>query len=128
MRLTITCPASLIPDANHLAMVLGYGPADAGTYGALGWQDAGGNLYTAASLEVSPVFVGAATRPLVRPEWDVDNTVNMAAAGRAQARVVIWQDGEADPVAAPGVILAMFHPDPLAVLELSGVARIEVEP
>ena len=42
MRLTIACPNALRDDANQLAMVLGYGPADAETYGELNWQDAGG--------------------------------------------------------------------------------------
>jgi len=41
MRLTIACPATIRSDANQLAMVLGYGPADAETYGSLNWQDAG---------------------------------------------------------------------------------------
>ena len=42
MRLTIACPGALRDDANQLAMVLGYGPDDAETYGELNWQDAGG--------------------------------------------------------------------------------------
>ena len=42
MRLTIACPNALRDDANQLAIVLGYGPADAETYGELNWQDAGG--------------------------------------------------------------------------------------
>lgn len=33
MRLTIICPAAHIADANNLAQVLGYGPADGLTYG-----------------------------------------------------------------------------------------------
>ena len=41
MRLTIACPHALRDDANNLAMVLGYGPADAETYGELNWRDAG---------------------------------------------------------------------------------------
>ena len=39
MRITIACPEALRDDANQLAMVLGYGPDDAETYGELNWQD-----------------------------------------------------------------------------------------
>ena len=53
MRLTIACPATLRSDANNFAMVLGYGPSDAETYGTPNWQDADGNLYAVASLPVS---------------------------------------------------------------------------
>ena len=60
MRLTIACPEALRDDANQLAMVLGYGPSDALTYGELNWQDAGGNLYACASLPVSDTFTTAA--------------------------------------------------------------------
>ena len=42
MRLTIACPATLRSDANNLAMVLGYGPSDAETYGELNWQGVDG--------------------------------------------------------------------------------------
>ena len=41
MRLTIACPDALRDDANQLAMVLGYRPDDAETYGELNWRDAG---------------------------------------------------------------------------------------
>ena len=60
MRLTIACTDALRSDANNLAMVLGYGPADAETYGTPNWQDADGNLYACASLVVSDAFTTAA--------------------------------------------------------------------
>ena len=41
MRLTIACPNALRDDANQLAIVLGYGPADAETYSELNWRGAG---------------------------------------------------------------------------------------
>ena len=88
MRLTIACPDALRDDANNFAMVLGYGPADAETYGTPNWQDAGGNLYACASLTVSDTFTSAAQSPLQRPAWDTDNHVNMAGANRAQAALV----------------------------------------
>ena len=84
MRITIACPdAALRDDANQLAMVLGYGPSDAETYGELNWQDADGNLYACASLIVSDAFTTAAQSGLQRPSWDTDSHVNMDAARRA---------------------------------------------
>lgn len=88
MRLTIACPDALRDDANQLAMVLGYGPDDAATYGALNWQNADGNLYACASLPVSDTFTTTAQATLVRPDWDTDNYISMAAANRAQAALV----------------------------------------
>ena len=60
MRLTIACPELMRDDSNQLAMILGYGPADAETYVALNWQDADGNLYACASLPVSDAFTTTA--------------------------------------------------------------------
>lgn len=129
MRITIACPAAHTADANHLAMALGYSTADDQTYGTPQWQDADGNLYAVASLDVSPLFVHAAVSPLQRPEWDTTDVVDMASASKAQARIVIWglTDGEAAPVATTDVILAMFHPDPLAALALAGLKIIQNE-
>lgn len=126
-RITIACPAAHTDDANSLAMVLGYGPADGLTYSNVGYQDAGGNLYACASLPVGDSFVSTATSPLVRPEWDVDEIIDMAAANRAQALVTIWGLGEdeGDPAVTPDHILAMFNPDPLSILARAGVERIE---
>ena len=59
-------------------MVLGYGPADAETYGTPNWHDVDGNLYACASLPVSDTFTSAAQSPLQRPAWDVDNIIDMA--------------------------------------------------
>ena len=130
MRLTIICPAAHIADANNLAQVLGYGPADGLTYGEPGWQDADGNQYAVASLDVSDAFVTAATSPLVRPEWDTGKSISMAAA-RAQALVSLRTPGEGEgedtPQASPGTILALAHPDPLAALDLAGLARVVTE-
>jgi len=128
-RITIACPAAHVDDANQLAMVLGYGPADGITYSNVGYQDALGNLYACASLPVGDSFVSTATSQLQRPEWDTTDVVDMASASKAQARIVIWglTDGEAAPVATTDVILAMFHPDPIAVLALAGLTTTQNE-
>ena len=128
MRVTIICPQAHIEDANHLAMVLGYSAADAATYSSPSWQDSHGNLYAVASLPVSDDFVGAATSALARPDWDDSSIVVMDAARRAQAIVSVWGLGEDEPapVAAPTRILAMYGDDPLALLAMAGVERVEV--
>ena len=121
MRLTIACPDALRDDANQLAMVLGYGPADAETYGTPNWQDAGGNLYACASLTVSDTFTTTAQSPLQRPAWDVDNIIDMDAARRAQAALVF----SLTPVTAmPDKLTACVGDDPLAVLAAMGLTRV----
>ena len=124
MRLSIACPDALRSDANNLAMVLGYGPADAETYVALNWQDAGGNLYACASLTVSDTFTTAAQSPLQRPSWDTDNIIDMDAARRAQAALVF----SLTPVTAmPDKLTACAGDDALATLAAMGLTQVEVD-
>jgi len=124
MRLTIACPATLRSDANNFAMVLGYGPSDAETYGELNWQDAGGNLYACASLTVSDTFTTAAQVALQRPAWDTDSAISMAAANRAQAALVFSL--EAVEV-APDKLTACAGEDALATLAAMGLTQVEVD-
>jgi len=124
MRLTIACPDALRDDANQLAMVLGYGPDDALTYGELNWQDADGNLYACASLIVSDAFTTAAQSGLQRPAWDTDSHVSMAAASRAQAALVFSL--EAVEV-APDKLTACAGDDALATLAAMGLTQVEVD-
>ena len=124
MRLTIACPDALRDDANDLAMVLGFGPDDALTYGGLNWQDAGGNLYAVASLPVSDAFITTAQTALQRPTWDTDNHVNMAGADRAQAALVF----SLTPVTAmPDKLTACAGDDALATVAAMGLTQVEVE-
>jgi len=123
MRLTIACPDALRDDANNLAMVLGYRPDDAETYVGLNWQDAGGNLYACASLPVSDTFTTTAQSPLQRPSWDIDNTVNMAGARRAQAALAF----SLTPVTAmPDKLTACAGDEALATLAAMGLTQVEV--
>ena len=131
IRITIACPEAHIGDANHLAMVLGEGPAEALTYGAPGWQDGDGNRYAIASLPVSPAFLSAAQSPLERPAWDTEPyAVNMAGAERAQARVVLHDPGDDPeapapvPQADPDTIITLPG-DPASMLAAAGLTRIE---
>ena len=124
MRLSIACTDALRSDANNLAMVLGYGPADAETYGTPNWQDAAGNLYAVASLPVSDTFTTAAQVALQRPAWDTDSAISMAGANRAQAALVFSL--EAVEV-APDKLTACAGDNALAVLAAMGLAQVEVE-
>ena len=124
MRLTIACPDSLRPDANHFAMVLGFGPADALTYGSLNWQDADGNLYAVASLPVSDTFTTTAQSPLQRPAWDTDSAISMAGANRAQAALVFSL--EAVEV-APDNLTACAGDDALATVAAMGLTHVVVD-
>lgn len=125
MRITVACPEALVADANHLAMCLAYGPADGETYGTpCGWQDASGRLYSCASWEASDAFVAAAQGLLTRPEWDVDQIIDMDAAARAQALIRIWS--EDDPVtASPDYITAVIGVDGQAALSVLGVSQAQ---
>jgi hypothetical protein len=124
MRLTIACPDALRDDANNLAMILGYGPADAATYVALNWQDANGNLYAVASLPVSAAFTTTAQSGLQRPTWDTDNHVNMAASNRAHAALVF----SLEPVLAmPDKLTACVGDDALATLAAMGLTQVDVD-
>ena len=123
MRITIACPDALRDDVNNLAMVLGYGPYDAETYGSLNWEDAAGNLYACASLIVSDTFVSTAQSTLSRPAWDTDNHVNMDAARRAQAALVF----SLTPVTAmPDKLTVCVGDDALATLAAMGLTQVEV--
>lgn len=97
MRITCSCPAALVSDANQLAMVLGFSEADGETYRGLNWADAKGNRYAAASFDASDAWLVAAQAPLTRPAWDVDEVIDMDAAARAQAAMVFWQATEDSP-------------------------------
>jgi len=123
MRITAACPESLIDDANHLAMVLAYGPDDANTYRGLNHQDAEGNLYACASWESGPEFVTRATSPLARPEWDTESIIDMAAAERAQAALTFWRPIAEEDVENP---IPQATPTSLtAVAGLSGIKALE---
>lgn len=130
MRLTIACPIAHAINGNHLAMALGYGPADGLTYSHAGYQDAAGNRYACASLPVGDVFVTAATSPLVRPAWDNDEIVDLAKATAAQAIVRLWvpsEDRPTPPLALPGYITAVAGEDGPAMLAAMGLFPVPME-
>jgi hypothetical protein len=136
MRITVATPEALRDDANDLAMVLAFGPADGNTYGSLNWQDAEGNLYAAASFEARPEWVTAAQSTLVRPEWDTKlessdpsepYVINMAGANRAQAALVFWTPSEETPdapQASTAALTAIGGVDGLEALAMMGLTQL----
>ena len=123
MRLTAAFPEALIHDCNHLAMCLAYGPDDAKTYGPSNWQDADGNLYSAASWLASHQWIVFAQAPLHRPTWDVDEIIDMEAAERAQAALVYSTEDVLASPAALTVIGGMDGLDALAAMGLTNMIR-----
>lgn len=122
-RITAACPASLVADANHLAMCLAAGPADGQTYRLpCAWQDHAGGLYSAASWEASDEWIAHAQGPLTRPAWDVDEVIDMDAAARAQAALVVSAEPVAASPAALTAIAGMSGPDALAAMGLVAAA------
>jgi len=117
-RITAAAPEALIYECNQLAMCLAYSVADNLTYTGLNWSDGDGNLYAAASWEASDAWVEAASQPLVRPAWDVDEVIDMPAAEAAQAVLVFSME----PVpASPLHLVALGGPDAIASLAAMGL-------
>lgn len=127
MRITVACPETLRDDANNLAMVLAFGPADALTYGGLNWQDAQGNLYASASFEARPEWVAGAQSPLQRPEWDSKPyVISMAAANRAQAALVFWAGEGSIPQAVADKLTAIGGMEGPVALVAMGLVMVEI--
>lgn len=125
-RITMACPAANVADANQLAACLGFSMADAKTYGPLNWQAADGARYSCASLDVSEDWLTQAQQPLVRPAWDVDEQIDMVAAARAQATVLIWVAGSETPPpsAMLGALVTIVGVEGVDALTLMGLITI----
>ena len=124
MRVTAAAPEAMVADSNQLAMCLASGPADGLTFGALNWQDPDGNLYAAASWEARDEWITFAQAPLVRPAWDVDEVIDMVAAGRAQAALVY----AVEPVlAVPGALTAIGGMDGVGALAAMGLTAVPAD-
>ena len=125
MRITCSCAASLVDDANQLAMALGFSEADGETYRGLNWQDAQGNLYAAASFEARDEWIQAAQAPLTRPAWDTAEVIDMVAAERAQAALIFSTEPILADPAHLTAIGGMDGPDALAAMGLSATGGDE---
>jgi hypothetical protein len=121
-RITAAAPEALVFDSNQFAMCLGYSLADGLTFSNLNWQDANGGLYGCASWEASEAWLGKAQAPLERPSWDVDEVIDMVAAGRAQAALVVSTEAVA---AYPAVLTAISGMQALDAIEAMGLSVLE---
>jgi hypothetical protein len=123
-RITAAAPEALVSDSNQFAMCMGFSEADGLTFNGLNWKDANGGLYACASWEASDAWLEKAQAPLERPAWDVDEIIDMVAAGRAQAALVISAEAL---LAYPAVLTAISGMDGLAALAAMGLTQVEVE-
>jgi hypothetical protein len=123
-RITAAAPEALVFDSNQLAMCLGYSLADGLTFSNLNWQDAQGNLYGCASWEASEEWLGKAQEPLERPSWDVDEVIDMVAAERAQAALVVSTEAI---LASPAALTAITGMQALDAISAMGLV-VESEP
>jgi hypothetical protein len=123
-RITAASPEPLNSDSNNLAMCLGFSVADGLTFSNLNWQDADGVLYACASWEASDAWLEKAQAPLVRPAWDVDEVIDMEAAERAQAVMVI----STDPIpASTTALIAISGMQALDAIAAMGLTQVEVQ-
>ena len=118
-RITAAAPEALVFDSNQFAMCLGYSLADGLTFSNINWQDADGVLYACASWEASDAWLEKAQAPLVRPAWDVDEVIDMEAAERAQAALVVSTEAVAADQAVLTAISGMQALDAIAAMGLS---------
>ena len=117
-------PEALISDANQLAMVVAYGPADELTFGLPNCVGGDGNLYQARNIWAPDTLFSVLQAPLVRPEWDTEDYIDMVAAERAQAALVF----STEPVAAdPAHLTAIGAMEGVEALAAMGLTLIEVE-
>jgi hypothetical protein len=120
-RVTAAAPQILVSDSNNLAMCLGYSLADGLTFSNLNWQDADGNLYGCASWEASDAWLEGAQATLVRPEWDANKDISMAAANRAQNVLVV----SSEPILASlANLTAITGMEALSALEAMGLVVV----
>jgi hypothetical protein len=121
-RITAAAPEALVFDSNQFAMCLGYSLADGLTFSNLNWQDANGGLYGCASWEASEEWLGKAQEPLERPSWDVDEVIDMVAAERAQAALVVSTEALLAP---PAALTAISGMQALEAIEAMGLSVLE---
>lgn len=129
-RITCSCPEDLIYEGNQLAMALGQSEADGETYRGLNWQDAKGNLYAAASFDAREEWITFAQSPLVCPEWDVNEVIDMDAAAKAQQSLVFYVVGSEEdaPKANPLNLVAIAGCEGIEALSLMGLTTKLDEP
>ena len=98
------CSVDVAEDANHLAMAIGEGPAEALTWVTALHQDAQGNHFIVRNLWVPDGWLERALGDLEKPEWDTDGIVDLDKARAAQEAVIVCSEEE-PPAAQVGKII-----------------------
>lgn len=119
LRITIIVPESLVDCANHLAACLGRSPADQNSFDQCKYRDEHQNYYAVASTLARPQILTAVESPQ-RPEWDVDEQVDMIKVQQALNSLSLFHSPPW-PQASPTDILACIHPDAHLVLRQTGL-------
>jgi hypothetical protein len=99
MRMTFICPEHLCDAANHLFMALGADADEGRTFAAALWRTEAKERFAAASLDAPSAWLAKLEPPLLRPDWDADGTVDLAAAHAAAARLEFGADAPDHPMA-----------------------------
>jgi len=126
-RMIIICPAAHVGDANQLAMALGDSVASwQHTFGDASMRDADGALYSVASWDADDAWLAAVQSVPERPDWDVEPyEINMAAAIRAQALVVLYDPESDGPVPQASASTILILPgEPMAMAAAAGLVRV----
>jgi len=124
---TAICPESLIEQANHLAACLGIDKDDVKTFAHANWQDAQGNKYAHIHAAIKQGFIDGLQQPLQRPEWDINETVDVEAAQALLADSVFYNPEEhvlADLLPSTKLIY-MLNVDPTAIQAQTGLYQGE---
>ena len=130
--LTIAVPLDMADDANALGGACGESAADLETYqdrpNTPMQRNANGDLFLWHSFP-NWFFWQDPQGELQVPAWDTEGLIDMDAARRAQAALVIWDGEEPTPQAAPGqitVVGGMAGPDALAAMGLQLVPEVAI--
>lgn len=120
-RLTVICPEALMDKANNLAAVLGKDLADLNTFSYMGYEDALGNKYSLSSGMIKQIVLDDAGGPLVRPDCDTGNVIDMVKAAEAQA-LIKW-----DLTDVTGSLSCSLSDDYFGFIASAGLTKIQVE-
>jgi len=115
-RVTIAAPESMMPEANHLACIMGESSADIETFKQASYQDAQGNLYAVCSTVVTDTFMQAQSEGLPPTPAHAEGVADPALAQAAY-----------DSLNAEGGLMMVVNDNPQAAIEQMGLEAIKQE-
>lgn len=107
------CPEALFDIANHFAMVIGEGPAEAQTWRTAPFEK-DGTKYATYNLLLAQSALEKASQPLERPEWDTEEIIDMDKATLCQSKidfvdVAALEEGDSFPQPQPDRIIVLLN-------------------